>query len=59
MLFEFPVVADISISVSNLYGMLQRSEKVIVPSAPKTIEALSDSKKSDLDKVDWYLAKSW
>jgi peroxiredoxin (alkyl hydroperoxide reductase subunit C) len=30
--------------------------KVIVP-APKTIEALAERKKSDLEMVDWYLAK--
>jgi peroxiredoxin (alkyl hydroperoxide reductase subunit C) len=31
-------------------------EKVIVP-APKTIEALAERKQSDLEMVDWYLAK--
>lgn len=31
-------------------------EKVIVP-APKTIAELADRKKSDLEMVDWYLAK--
>lgn len=31
-------------------------EKVIVP-APKTIEALAERKKSNLEMVDWYLAK--
>lgn len=116
VLFEFPIIADIDMSVSKLYGMLQPSEsetaavravfiidpegkvrllmyyplnvgrnmeeikrvllalqisddnkcamplnwkpgeKVIVP-APKTIEALAERKKSDLEMVDWYLAK--
>jgi len=116
VLFEFPIVADIDMSVSKLYGMLQPGEsetaavravfiidpegkvrlimyyplnvgrnmdeikralvalqvsdehkcamplnwktgdKVIVP-APKTIEALAERKKSDLEMVDWYLAK--
>lgn len=31
-------------------------EKVIVP-APKTLEALAERKKSNLEMVDWYLAK--
>jgi peroxiredoxin (alkyl hydroperoxide reductase subunit C) len=31
-------------------------DKVIVP-APKTLEALAERKKSDLEMVDWYLAK--
>ncbi|MDG2432337.1 peroxiredoxin [Flavobacterium sp.] len=116
VLFEFPIVADITMEVSKLYGMLQPGEsetaavravfimdpegkvrlimyyplnvgrnmaeikrtvlalqtsdehkcampldwqpgdKVIVP-APKTIEALAERKKSDLEMVDWYLAK--
>lgn len=116
VLFEFPIVADIDMSVSKLYGMLQPGEsetaavravfitdpegiirlimyyplnigrnmdeikrvlvalqtatehkvacplnwqpgdKVIVP-APKTVEALAERKKSDLEMVDWYLAK--
>lgn len=116
VLFEFPIVADIDMSVSKLYGMLQPGEsetaavravfimdpegkvrlimyyplnvgrnmeeikrallalqtsdqhkcamplnwtpgeKVIVP-APKTLEALQERKKSDLEMVDWYLAK--
>jgi len=116
VLFEFPIVADISMSVAKLYGMLQPGEsetaavravfimdphgkvrlimyyplnvgrnmeeikrslialqtsdenkcamplnwqtgdKVIVP-APKTIEGLAERKKSDLEMVDWYLAK--
>jgi peroxiredoxin (alkyl hydroperoxide reductase subunit C) len=116
VLFEFPIVADIDMSVSKLYGMLQPGEsetaavravfimdpegkvrlimyyplnvgrnmeeikrallalqtsdqhkcamplnwtpgeKVIVP-APKTVEALQERKKSDLEMVDWYLAK--
>jgi peroxiredoxin (alkyl hydroperoxide reductase subunit C) len=116
VLFEFPIVADISMSVSKLYGMLQPGEsetaavravfiidpegkvrlimyyplnvgrnmeeikrslialqisdenkcampldwkpgdKVIVP-APKTVGALAERKKSDLEMVDWYLAK--
>jgi peroxiredoxin (alkyl hydroperoxide reductase subunit C) len=116
VLFEFPIVADISMEVSKLYGMLQPGEsetaavravfimdpegkvrlvmyyplnvgrnmaeikrcvlalqasdkyqvampldwqpgdKVIVP-APKTIEGLAERKKSDLEMVDWYLAK--
>jgi peroxiredoxin (alkyl hydroperoxide reductase subunit C) len=116
VLFEFPIIADIDMSVSRLYGMLQPGEsetaavravfiidpegkvrlimyyplnvgrnmeeikrslialqtsdvnkcampldwkpgeKVIVP-APKTIEALAERKKSDLEMVDWYLAK--
>jgi peroxiredoxin (alkyl hydroperoxide reductase subunit C) len=34
----------------------QPGDKVIVP-APKTIEALAERKKSDLEMVDWYLAK--
>ena len=116
VLFEFPIVADIDMRVSKLYGMLQPGEsetaavravfiidpagkvrlimyyplnvgrnmaeikrtilalqtsdenkcalpldwqpgdKVIVP-APKTVEALVERKKSDLEMVDWYLAK--
>ena len=116
VLFEFPIVADISMAVSKLYGMLQPGEsetaavravfimdpegkvrlimyyplnvgrnmeeikrvllalqtsdenkcamplnwkvgdKVIVP-APKTLEGLAERKKSDLEMVDWYLAK--
>ncbi len=116
VLFEFPIVADITMSVAKLYGMLQPGEsetaavravfimdpegkvrlimyyplnvgrnmdeikrsllalqtsdenkcamplnwqpgdKVIVP-APKTIEGLAERKKSDLEMVDWYLAK--
>ena len=116
VLFEFPIVADISMEVSKKYGMLQPGEsetaavravfimdpkgkvrlmmyyplnvgrnmaeikrsllalqtsdeykvampldwqpgdKVIVP-APKTVEELAERKKSDLEMVDWYLAK--
>jgi peroxiredoxin (alkyl hydroperoxide reductase subunit C) len=116
VLFEFPIVADIDMSVSRRYGMLQPGEsetaavravfimdpegkvrlimyyplnvgrnmeeikralvalqtsdthkcamplnwtpgeKVIVP-APKTVEALQERKSSDLEMVDWYLAK--
>ncbi len=116
VLFEFPIVADISMAVSKRYGMLQPGEsetaavravfiidpegkvrlimyyplnvgrnmdeikrallalqtsdenkcamplnwqpgdKVIVP-APKTVEGLAERKKSDLEMVDWYLAK--
>lgn len=116
ILFEFPIVADISMSVAKLYGMLQPGEsetsavravfiidpegkvrlimyyplnvgrnmeeikrtlialqtsdankcamplnwkqgdKVIVP-APKTVEGLAERKNSDLEMVDWYLAK--
>lgn len=116
VLFEFPIIADIDMSVSKLYGMLQPGEsetaavravfiidpigkvrlvmyyplnvgrnmeeikrtllalqvsdehkvamplnwqpgdKVIVP-APKTIEALAERKNSNLEMVDWYLAK--
>lgn len=115
VLFEFPIIADIDMSVSKLYGMLQPGEsetaavravliidpegkvrllmyyplnvgrnmeeikralvalqtsddnkcamplnwkpgeKVIVP-APKTVEALAERKKSNLEMVDWYLA---
>jgi peroxiredoxin (alkyl hydroperoxide reductase subunit C) len=116
VLFEFPIVADINMSVAKLYGMLQPGEsetaavraifiidpegkvrlimyyplnvgrnmdeikrtllalqtsddnkcampvnwqpgdKVIVP-APKTVAGLAERKKSDLEMVDWYLAK--
>lgn len=116
VLFEFPIVADIDMSVSKLYGMLQPGEsetaavravffidpegiirlimyyplnigrnmeeikrvlvalqtatenkvscpldwkpgeKVIIP-APKTLEELAARKASDLEMVDWYLAK--
>jgi peroxiredoxin (alkyl hydroperoxide reductase subunit C) len=116
VLFEFPIVADISMSVSKLYGMLQPTEsetaavravfimdphgkvrlimyyplnvgrnmdeikrtllalqtsdenkcamplnwqpgdKVIVP-ALKTLQGLAERKNSDLEMVDWYLAK--
>lgn len=116
VLFEFPIVADISMEVAKLYGMLQPGEsetaavravfiidpegkvrlimyyplnvgrnmaeikrtllalqisdehkvaipldwqpgdKVIIP-APKTVEALTERKNSDLEMVDWYLAK--
>lgn len=116
VLFEFPIVADIDMSVSKLYGMLQPGEsetaavravfiidpvgkvrlvmyyplnvgrnmaeikralialqtsdehKVAMPldwqpgdkvivGAPKTVEALAERKASDLEMVDWYLAK--
>lgn len=116
VLFDFPIVADIDMSVSKRYGMLQPGEsetaavravffidpsgkirlimyyplnvgrnieeikrvllalktsdthkcamplnwqpgdKVIVP-APKTLEALAERKQSNLEMVDWYLAK--
>ena len=116
VLFEFPIIADIDMSIAKLYGMLQPGEsetaavravfiidpeskvrlimyyplnvgrnmeeikrtlialqtsdenkvamplnwqpgeKVIIP-APKTIEALAERKSSDLEMVDWYLAK--
>lgn len=116
VLFEFPIVADISMEVSKKYGMLQPGEsetaavravfimdpkgkvrlimyyplnvgrnmaeikrsllalqisdeysvampldwqpgdKVIV-SAPKTVAELTERKKSNLEMVDWYLAK--
>lgn len=116
VLFDFPIIADIDMKVSRLYGMLQPGEsetaavravfiidpeskvrlvmyypmnvgrsmaeikrtlealqtsdehkcamplnwlpgdKVIVP-APKTISALAERKSSDLEMVDWYLAK--
>ena len=116
VLFEFPIIADIDMKVSKLYGMLQPGEsetaavravfiidpegivrlvmyyplnigrnmeeikrallalqtatansvacplnwqpgdKVIVP-APKTVEALAERKASNLEMVDWYLAK--
>jgi peroxiredoxin (alkyl hydroperoxide reductase subunit C) len=116
VLFEFPIIADIDMSVSKLYGMLQPGEsetaavravfiidpeskvplimyyplnvgrnmeeikrtlvalqtsdenkvamplnwkpgeKVIIP-APKTVEALTERKNSDLEMIDWYLAK--
>ena len=116
VLFDFPIVADISMTVAKLYGMLQPGEsetaavravfiidpegkvrlimyyplnvgrnmeeikrtllalqtsddnkcamplnwqpgdKVIVP-APKTLDALAERKNSNLEMVDWYLAK--
>lgn len=116
VLFDFPIIADIDMKVSKLYGMLQPGEsetaavravfiidpmgkvrlimyyplnvgrnmdeikrtllalqtsdlhkvamplnwvpgeKVIVP-APKTLEGLAERKKSNLEMVDWYLAK--
>lgn len=116
VLFDFPIIADIDMSISKLYGMLQPGEsetaavravfimdphgkvrlvmyyplnvgrnmeeikralialqtsddfkvamplnwkpgeKVIVP-APKTLDALAERKSSDLEMVDWYLAK--
>ena len=116
VLFEFPIIADIDMSIAKLYGMLQPGEsetaavravfiidpeskvrlimyyplnvgrnmeeikrtlialqtsdenkvamplnwqpgeKVIIP-APKTIGALAERKSSDLEMVDWYLAK--
>lgn len=116
VLFEFPIIADLDMRISKLYGMLQPGEsetaavravfiidpegkvrlvmyyplnvgrnmeeikrallalqtsdeykcampldwkpgdKVIVP-APKTIEALEERKRSNLEMVDWYLAK--
>ncbi len=34
----------------------QEGDKVIVP-APNTIEGLAERKNSDLEMVDWYLAK--
>ncbi len=34
----------------------QPGDKVIVP-APKTLEALAERKNSNLEMVDWYLAK--
>jgi len=116
ILFNFPIIADIDMSVSRLYGMLQPGEsetaavravfiidpkgkvrlimyyplnvgrnmeeikrallalqtsdenacamplnwtpgeKVILP-PPKTLEALAERKASNLEMVDWYLAK--
>jgi peroxiredoxin (alkyl hydroperoxide reductase subunit C) len=116
VLFEFPIIADLDMSVAKLYGMLQPGEsetaavravfiidpegivrlvmyyplnigrnmeeikrallalqtaskhgvacplnwqpgeKVIVP-PPKTLEALTERKNSDLEMIDWYLAK--
>lgn len=116
VLFDFPIIADIDMSVSKLYGMLQPGEsetaavravffidpkgkirlimyyplnvgrnmaeikrvlvalqtsdeykvampldwqpgdKVIVP-APKTLDELAEREKSDLEKMDFYLAK--
>lgn len=116
VLFHFPIIADLSMQVAKLYGMLQPGEsetaavravffidpagkirlimyyplnvgrnmeeikrvllalqtsdqhkvamplnwvpgeKVIVP-APKTLEGLEERKNSDLEMVDWYLAK--
>lgn len=116
ILFEFPIIADIDMYVSKLYGMLQPGEsetaavravfiidpngkvrlvmyyplnvgrnmleikrtllalqtsdenkcampldwqpgeKVIIP-APKTVETLIERKNSNLEMVDWYLAK--
>lgn len=116
VLFEFPIVADISMNVAKSYGMLQPGEsetaavravfimdpegkirlimyyplnvgrnmaeikrtlvalqtsdefKVAMPldwqpgdkvilGAPKTLAALAERKSSDLEMVDWYLAK--
>lgn len=116
VLFEFPIIADIDMKVSKLYGMLQpgesetatvravfiidpkqkvrlimyyplnvgrnmeeikralvalqtsdentcsmplnwtKGEKVIIP-APKTVEALKERKASNVEMIDWYLAK--
>lgn len=116
VLFNFPIIADLDMSIAKLYGMLQPGEsetaavravfvidpegivrlimyyplnigrnmeeikrvlvalqtaskysvacplnwkpgdKVIVP-APKTLDGLAERKKSDLEMVDWYLAK--
>jgi peroxiredoxin (alkyl hydroperoxide reductase subunit C) len=116
VLFDFPIIADLDMSIAKLYGMLQPGEsetaavravffidpskkirlimyyplnvgrnmeeikrcllalqtsdehkvamplnwvpgdKVIIP-APKTIEALAERKSSNLEMVDWYLAK--
>jgi peroxiredoxin (alkyl hydroperoxide reductase subunit C) len=116
ILFDFPIIADIDMHISKLYGMLQPGEsetaavravfiidpkgkvrlimyyplnvgrnmeeikrtlvalqtsdenkvamplnwqpgdKVIIP-APKTIEALAERKASNLEMIDWYLAK--
>ena len=116
VLFEFPIIADLDMHVSKLYGMLQPGEsetaavravffidpegtirlimyyplnvgrnmeeikrvllalqttvthkvacplnwkpgeKVIVP-APRTLEGLAERKASNLEMVDWYLAK--
>lgn len=116
VLFEFPIIADLDMKISKLYGMLQpgesetaavravfiidpsskvrlimyyplnvgrnmeeikrtlialqtsdehkcamplnwtKGEKVIVP-APKTIAELAERKASNLEMVDWYLAK--
>lgn len=116
VLFDFPIIADLDMSISKLYGMLQPGEsetaavravffidpegkirlimyyplnvgrnmeeikrvlvalqtsdehkcamplnwkegdKVIVP-APKTLDALAERKASNLEMVDWYLAK--
>lgn len=116
VLFDFPIIADLDMKISKLYGMLQpgesetaavravfiidpngkvrlimyyplnvgrnmeeikrtlvalqtsdenkcamplnwvKGDKVIVP-APKTLEALAERKASDLEMVDWYLAK--
>jgi peroxiredoxin (alkyl hydroperoxide reductase subunit C) len=116
VLFEFPIIADLDMKISKLYGMLQpgesetaavravfiidtnskvrlvmyyplnvgrnmeeikrtlvalqtsdehkcamplnwkKGDKVIVP-APKTLVALAERKASNLEMVDWYLAK--
>ena len=116
VLFEFPIIADLDMKISKLYGMLQpgesetaavravfiidpkgkvrlimyyplnvgrnmeeikrtlvalqtsdehkcamplnwtKGDKVIVP-APKTLAALAERKASNLEMVDWYLAK--
>jgi len=116
ILFEFPIIADLDMSIAKMYGMLQPGEsetaavravfiidpmgkvrlimyyplnvgrnmeeikrtllalqasdinrcamplnwtpgqQVIVP-APKTLDALKERKASNLDMVDWYLAK--
>lgn len=116
VLFNFPIIADLDMSIAKLYGMLQPGEsetaavravfiidpegivrlimyyplnigrnmeeikrvlvalqiaskhsvacplnwkpgdKVIVP-APKTLDGLAERKKSNLEMVDWYLAK--
>ena len=48
--------AKSSIVLYKKVGQAMPGDKVIVP-APKTIEALAERKGSNLEMVDWYLAK--
>jgi hypothetical protein len=50
------MLESISVKINIVIVIVGIGEKVIVP-APKTLEALAERKNSNLEMVDWYLAK--